>query len=444
MSPSEFRYDYFAALTEDSVPRAFDARGGFRTHHPTYRNELEAAAIKLTCYFADCTANALPLNSMVLGQPGAGKIILAQTLAKSCQSCEFREYDVSSLTHPDELRPVLSGGCGSPRLILLNEFDAIPGDSSVARYLLNCMTSSEYPNTAFVFSGRHLKTRAILNRLRSNLSDFDLPLFLAHLGTREHSPDLRQMIGELYELCVQHKESRETFSIGTETVTSLSQLHRLRDFLFRMNGFIVEIPDIASPVMFTSEPLRLSIENQHGRLDSEPTIRLLESSIAPSVLAFARDRRRFGSVASSGMPSFEPFESPTDVLLQFKHMLLTERLRIVREFLHDYITRRSQNDKCYLIARQTLNYLTLVPLQNSLRSLKALVDQCLVPTSLVTSSGAASWQLELRIDPNSFVLQIHAAKDPYFQSPRSLWRRMTEDNGKGTVPDDQLVCLSQP
>ncbi len=443
MSSADFQYDYFAALSGDSVPKVFEADGGLRTHHPTYYKELNAAVINLTSYFTDYTTDGLPLNSMILGPTGAGKIILARTLAKSFRNCDFRAYDLSSLTHPDELRPVLSAGCGLPRLILLNEFDAMPGDSNVARYLLNCMTSRDYPNTAFVFTGRHLKTRAILNRLQSNLSDFDLPLFLAHLFTREHNPELRQRIGELYELCVQFKESRETFSIGTETVTSLSQLHRLRDFLFRMNGFVLEIPDIASPVMFTSDPLRLSGEPKNGASDFEPTIHLLEHSIAPSVLAFARDRRPFGGSASSKMPSFEPFKSPTEVLLQFKHMLLTERLRIVREFLREYIANHSQNDKSYFISRQTINYLTLVPLQNSLRSLKALVEQCLTPTSLGSNSGSASGQVELRIDPNPSFLQIHIAKDPYFQSPRSLWWKMTEDNRKGIVRDDGLICLSR-
>jgi hypothetical protein len=294
--------------------------------------------------------------------------------------------------------------------------------------------------TAFVFSGSYLKSKTILNRLNGNLSDFDLI-------SRQTNEQLRAQLVQIYEMCCLYQKSRHDLAPDADILQYLSQLHKLRDFLSRINGFILEIPDIASPMMITDNSLILDrdlLRRDNSTGAFKYGLRLREFRTAQAVIEFVKNMKPHG--ARQGFPVFE---NPNDSLLEFKHMLLKERLRLALQFLGKRIKQTSKPHQSYFMARQCLNFLAMVPLQHNIRSLRHIIDQCLIERSFWNLQSSEFMQglpdCELRLNVESPILDMHLAPEPYFASPRVLWEfiRTANKNAQSNwfAQGDELILL---
>ncbi len=459
----ELRYDYCSVLNGNSLPSDLlkpeqsPNQGSFSTLNPTYDKEVRNAENRLREYFGSATKDTPPLNCLILGPPGAGKTFLAESLAGAAQ-VEYDEVNVSLMSDPQELLgQIRKRKDDRPKFLFIDEFDVTIGGSSVTRFLLEPMTNKkECFKTAFVFSGSYLKSKSILNRLNGNLTDFDLTLFLLHLIGRQPNEMLRAQLIQLYEMCCLYQKSRHDLAPDADVLQYLSQLHKLRDFLSRINGFILQIPDIASPMMITDNSL--IIDRSLLNSNSSKRLRLRESRTAQAVVEFAKNMEpQMGD--QNDRPSFPVFGDPSASLVGFKHMLLLERLRLVLQLLRRRIKQTSKCNHSYFMARQSLNFLAMVPLHHNIRSLRYIIDQCLIERSFWNPHSSEFMQTslpscELRLNVESPILDMHIAPEPYFSSPRVLWdflgtansAQRTVDNAKEFKPKwlengDELILI---
>lgn len=413
--------------------------GAMKTSHPTYRNEIEKAVSALKRYFDGGNKNTEPLNCLILGPPGAGKTFLAKKLAASAK-VPFKEHNVSLSSDPKSMLDELSKDAGGPKFVFIDEFDVTIGGSSVTRFLLDPITSDKHHQTAFVFSGSYLKNKPILERLNSNLSDFDFTRFLFHLIARQANRKTREHLLQLYQLCCLYQENRQTFTPDADLIQYLSQLHKLRDFLSRINGFIVQIPDLASPMMVTAHELILK---RNFYSDRSRDIRLLEPKTAEYVRKFVEDTEPEDEKHGRG---FRRFDGPNSAILDFKHMLLTERIGHVTLQLHEYIDDLDKSkNTTYFIKRQDLNYLIMVPLQHNIRSLKLLIKHCMdqeeINEKRPGAEGLARKCVELGLNTGSPIFPLHIGKEPYFDSPSQLWAFLATVNDKDQTPGEGVFSI---
>jgi hypothetical protein len=436
---------------------------GLTTSHPTYCMELGNAVGILKEYFATATKDTPPLNCLILGPPGAGKTHLAKQLAKSVDK-PYEEHNVSLSSDPKSMLEELSKHAGGQKFVFIDEFDVTIAGSSVVRFLLDPITSEEkHHETVFVFSGSYLKNKPILERLNTNLTDFDLPLFLFHLIARQEDPQIRKHLLQLYQMCCLYQENRQTFTPDADLIQYLSQLHKLRDFLSRINGFILQIPDLASPMMIAEHPLLMNLD-PNSIVHQNHEIRLLESKTAEYVRQFVEDSERNGRKMSNR------FSGKNSAIVAFKHMLLTERMGILRFVLDKYIKSLDKGGKkTFFIKIQDLNFLVMAPLQHNIRSLKFLVERCLVQPLEKTGDELTLEQEHfhwpngldknlcrnpylLMLDTTSPIYSTHVAKEPFFDTPVKLWDFLRTANPEKDTQDpdlllpnvtpESLICLS--
>lgn len=221
---------------------------------------------------------------------------------------------------------------------------------------------------AFVFSGSYLKSKSILNRLNGNLSDFDFALFLLQLVSRQSDEKLRTKLIQLYEMCCLYHKNRHDLTPDADVLLYLSQLHKLRDFLSRINGFVLQIPDIASPMMITDNSLILDREllsRGNSTSASGRRLRVRESKTAPVLIDFVKNLKP----KENQWRGFPIFTGPNDAIVEFKHMLLLERLRLVLQLLSKRMSQTNRPHHAYFMVRHCLNFLAMVPLQHNIRSL---------------------------------------------------------------------------
>lgn len=450
------RYEYLKLIGEQFLPPApfprYQPTGleDLRTSHPRYRHDLEEAARRLKDYFADEKAPP-PLNCLILGPPGAGKTFVAKELAKGLgKKVLFEEHNVSLSGDPKSMLDDLVKHTGEKRIVFIDEFDVTLGGSSVVRFLLDPMTAKgKYHSTAFIFSGSYLKNRQILDRLNSNLADFDFSLFLFDVMARSDNEQERRRLGELYEACCHYQENRQALTPDADLLQYLRQLHKLRDFLSRINGFVVEIPDLASPMMISDHPLTLEQEKDPRNV---PYIKLVDAKAAGHVRTFVEGAEKSDGAFSCG------FESANEAVLQFKQMLLIERIGLMRVWLNDLLRKHQSAPKVFCISRQDLNYLAMVPLQHNVRSLRFLIEQCMVPEKIDFEKAAKSLgnvppETRESLQPHQLVLRLdsaalHVAKEPFFESPTRLWAFLKAANPSSdmlmkTLSGEDLIWLSE-
>lgn len=410
-------YDYIKWLNSDTI-KIGELVGGvgdplpeFKTQNPLFRKEIESASRRLEEYFGDPTVYR-PLNCLLLGPPGSGKSYLARKLSEQAKAIFF-EYNLSQLGNPERLAEIFieisktHKRTQKPNIVFLDEFDIKVDGSSIIRYLIHPIYEGNYGEehkfgkTAFIFSGSYLKNRNILSVLQRNVSDFDLLKLLYDLYLVKRDEE-RTLIREFYEVSLEYQEIRERTAADRDVLEYLRQLDKLTDFLSRINGFILEIADLSSPLQITQNHFVISCRESPVDV---PLQSCSPQEVVDFIKAIEESRGRFSCV----------FNGPSTPILEFKNMLLLERLLRVVQFFESRF-----KEKTNLIAsNKLLNYLTVVPLVHGMRSLEHIISQIRLDQKNKT----------VRISQeDAEIFRMHIREYDYYKDPESIWVKLEKEN----------------
>jgi hypothetical protein len=423
---------------------------GVSSCHPIYVNELRHAENLLIDYFkSGSSISEKPYNCLLLGPPGAGKTYVAQCIGKINKDVEVvEEVNLSLHSDAEEILRVIGAAKKRPRVVFLDEFDVTVDGSSAVRYLLDPTTSEQHARTVFIFSGSYLKNRHIFNTLCRNTTDFDLLRFLIDVFMTQKDARAADFVAQLHQLSGLYRETKQSVSPNNDLLDYLRQLHKIRDFLSRINGFIIQIPDISSPMSITDPMLPLVPSTSSG----SEMVSLWPGKVFPEdVEQFVVD---LGKPDRQGKePLWKRYDTPDAPLLDYKNMILIERLGMVCNFLSK--VKGKEGEDCLFISLKLLNYLVMVPLGHNVRSLKYLIEHCLKQAPLDTKKRRKEFdknkcnkgcELQLK-DDMRILYDMHLNKEPFFESPTELWRVLGVANGNpgaGSVfreDGDRLIRL---
>ncbi|MGB4996741.1 MAG: AAA family ATPase, partial [Nitrospira sp.] len=392
--------------------------------HPVYSSQLKGAKSLLRSYFDDKIRGQSPLNCLLLGPPGAGKTYIAEAIGKTHDRNQvIEEINLSLDSDAQVILAKIGAARKRPRVVFLDEFDVTVDGSSVVRYLLDPITRKEHAKTVFIFSGSYLKNRSILNTLCRNTADFDLLRFLFDVFMSESNRDAATFVRQLHQMSALYRESKQALSPNSDLLNYLRQLHKIRDFLSRINGFVIQIPDIASPLAITDPMLALRPHEKGKRSE----VFLWKGKVLPE------DVREFAVKLGNNACKYQ---SPIEPLLDYKNMILTERLGLVLSLLpkpewKDSEKGRDEPELPRFISHRLLNYLVMVPVEHNVRSLKFMIEHCLefnrVEKNSIVKVGQEEEQFPngeeflLRKDLR-LLFEMHVNKEPFFDSPTGLWR----------------------
>jgi hypothetical protein len=484
-------------------PIAKSAVGQLFTVNSVYRRDLVRAQYDLYDYFNRSLHR--PFNCLLLGPPGSGKSFIAKQLAdfpnrddlkqklgavgikETIEETETRglqpakenkpsrprffEYNLSQLHRPDELSDIfreIANAASEKKIVLLDEFDVRIGSSSVIRYLIEPMydgkisngkaSKAELGKTAFIFSGSYLADKNLLKRVQKEKSQIDVPKFLFECFYRSTSNKRETGNDEIYPLlhmCDVYRRYQEEMTPERDTTLYLRQLDKLSDFLSRINGFVIEVPNLSAPFEITDPPEALlgstfsfADENPKCSKGSNVAEKLIEwveveANLRAVKTATVRTlSQRFAHYATSF--GFEP-------ILQYKDMLLKERLHVfLTMFDNERKNRREKkeprdfmrwtNDTRVWMKRSLLNYLCTAPLVHGMRSLNTLMWNLEAeegrPEDVVRerSNRPSEWDQKGREqytitlgDPEK--VARHVRKEGDYQDPLTLWTLVMKRNG---------------
>lgn len=356
---------------------------GFTTVNESYKAKLEEMKDAVKSYFADATINR-PFLYLVLGPPGAGKSHLMKTLvnqlkAETRQLIEYQAVNISEVLDPRELYPLyerinVNTWANRHTITFFDEVDVRWTSGSAIKHLINPIYDGEYwdgakthkfGRCAFFFAGSYLQDRETLVKTQKLLARVDLSRFLLDAWVRFHGHADRRSLDEVeaaLQFCYTQQTWRADIDPHADTVLYLQGLDKIRDFLSRIAGNVFEMVDVSSPLHLTSDPFRIS-----GDDDIQPSPRLRATEL---VRAIKMREERSGQ--------FEAFDSRPQPILEYKNAILCERLlrvvgQVERRFKEQF--NRMGATTAFTIERKLLNFLTVVPLINGMRSLEQLVNK---------------------------------------------------------------------
>ena len=256
---------------------------------------------------------------------------------------------------------------------------------------------------AYFFAGSYLRDWETLIRVQRaaglNLSRFFLDLYLAYY--RRGNNAAMDRIAELQRLCDIHRRWRTEADPRTDVVGYLLELDKIRDFLSRVGGNVVEILDLTWPLGVTQELFAFE-----------------GSEVRPSARVRLADVITFVQNSESGKDSFQEYTEAHEPLLDFKNVLVCERAMRVGQALGARYKNGSKGLSSIDIDRRLFNFLTLAPLINGMRSLEQLVNSIESP-----SQGRISFR-GLKREDTVMVIQ----ESPRFRDPLQVWDEVCRAN----------------
>jgi hypothetical protein len=447
----------------NDVVVGIESLGNYRTCNPAFQQELENGQNMLRGYFSKNKGQKRPLNCLLLGPPGSGKTFLAKKLGNTLPDSMFLEFNLSQADHPGRLAEIFReiGQIGrridSPKIVFLDEFDVTIGGTSMIRYLIHSMyegkfgDGQELKKTAFIFSGSYLKNKQLLSILQQSASNFDFLRFLhdtyLHLQDREND---RTQIRDFFDLSLRYREAKNKMSPDRDALDYLRRLDKLVDFLSRINGFVIEIPDVSAPLEITSPPFWISREECKTNSNSYRNLQIKRGqgrSVAKDVLNFVsateerllkEKRKQSQKLLPAGAHIFKEYKhSPFQPILSFKNMLLCERLARVIMMLEDKFA--SETCREVKISRKLLNYLSVVPLIHGMRSLEYIIGQ-------LSSSTSTPDETLIHLDRsqlNEDLVRMHLRMEGDYRDESSVWAAMQTANPTAFNPHSHRVLQQE-
>jgi hypothetical protein len=464
-----FRYDYLSLYKQgrlwlrDEV-RALEPVDGFRTIVAGYDAEIRNAVHRIQTHFSD-KASVRPLNCLLLGPPGAGKSTLGKKLAEAtCGENRFTTINCAHYGSPDELGAQLekiSARADEDKIVLVDECDVTLAGSSAIRYFIDPMYSGEdyhgkkFNKTVFLFCGSYLRNREIINELEDRAISLAVPKLLYDLMLPA-PPDQRDVLRDGFLASAILADSRARTSPRVRVVKYLRDLEKLPDFLSRINGPIIEIPDVSRPLEVSKPHFVISSGRVPGdpRRDdlSEEEIKPLKkvgigSACSPhQLLKFVTDTELSQRPAGHTHVSVADqrfrfgFKYRWDSFLAFKNMMLIERLLRVC----DMISRALGGESNFDIRADELNFLTLVPVVHGLRSVETIVMRL-----LETKKNGQRNSVTVNKDRFDLVVKSQIIDDRSYTDPSLVWNWIVQKNPRalsgpenaGTISADQIITV---
>ena len=302
----------------------------------------------------------------------------------------------------------------------------------------------KFNKTVFLFCGSYLRNREIVHELEDRATSLSVPRLLYDLMLAA-SPDQRDVLRDGFLASAMLADSRARTSPKLRVVKYLRNLEKLADFLSRINGPIIEIPDVSRPLEVSKPHFVISSGRVPGDPDRDD---LLDEEMEPlkevgignacspqQLLKFVTDTEH----APVKEQRFQfRFKYRWDPFLAFKNMMITERLLRVC----DMISRTLDGESHFDIRADELNFLTLVPVIHGLRSVETIVMRL-----LETKKNRGRSTVVVNKDRFDLVVKSQIVDDRSYCSPSMVWKWIVQNNRRAlsqpgtakTIPADQMI-----
>lgn len=459
--------DYLDTIASSNLRRflgsAREVFPDFTTVNRAYEDQLVLMNGMIRNYFADKTLRR-PLSYLILGPPGAGKSFFMKCLVKKLRKDEaerstdneaggpprlfdLQAVNLSEVVDPRELHKLYeqirrNSKLGVNTITLIDEVDVQWANGSAIKHLINPMydgefwdgaEKKEFGRCAFFFAGSYLQDRETLLRTQRVMAGLDINRFLLDTYLemlKGNNSDARREIHDAQDFCYVQQLWRADADPDTDTIRYLKSLEKIRDFLSRIAGNFFEMIDVSAPLDITHEAFRISngLVTPTNRLKPIEVTRLIKRSELDS---------------NGKIQKFRHFESSSAPLLEYKNVLLSERLlRVLNSIEQRFRKSWPENVKEFRIKRTLLNFLTVAPLINGMRSLEQLINLLDVsPSQPVPEVKRTS---SFKVEEISMI--VHNPET--FSDPNHVWFRLKSENtdlqrrmNRKKTKDDDLVTV---
>jgi hypothetical protein len=421
----------------------------FTTVNASYSKELKRLLASFRKHVQDETLTR-PFLYLILGPPGAGKSYLIERLIEKLKReptdaekdkkrhgskskddekekvkpIVFQTANLSEMQGPEELHGLYlnikrNADNGFFTVTLLDEFDVRWAEGSAIKYLINPVYDGKYwsgyefqkfGKCAFFFAGSYLQDRDTLMKIQRTMTGVNLARFLndMYLASRDrYDAEGMREIAEAQQYCYTFQRWRAEVDPRTDAIFYLRSLDKIRDFLSRIAGNVIDILDVSQPLAVTQD--EFAIETIRGSL---PTARLK----IEDVVAYIEQRE-----TTEG--SYLDIQ-PEKTWVEYKNVLLCERLLRVRDFIKKRFGKSSsvKAKGRIRIDRKLLNYLTVTPLINGMRSLEQLVNMLDTPVNGSTDLSTPGYIFERA----TIGTMVHNAEK--FSDPLRVWEMLAKNN----------------
>jgi hypothetical protein len=393
----------------------------YTTSDPVHALDVKNAVKQLEHHFARKDPPR-PLNCVILGGPGSGKTFLAEQL-KDAAASEYREYNLSQFHHPSDIRPCFIEVAEFLRenpqkniLVFFDEFDVRISGMTAIQYLIQPMYDGkmradgkkhEFKRAAFLFSGSYLKEKRLFDSIAGNEQlDLARMLFDSYRATGDGIADApyRNRVWRALMAVTAYDPVRQRLATDRDVVAYVRSLDKIVDFVSRINGFVVELRNLNTPLFATRDRYRIELESNHGAADSAAVAP--NPQIAGQLVSLVDGLRQ-----ADATDWFYDYRTPQEPVLQYKNLLLIDRLARAVDML-----KRTHGATSLKISRDLLNYLVVAPLVHGMRSLMTVIE------TLIAKQGVLS------LPSDTGVAERNVARFCDYDSPEAVWARVRRHN----------------